>query len=171
MEQFLPVFYAKLRKMKYTGDQKMNEILLKQIELFQEWLLESSRDAEKLKGKTSGQHDSLLASVNEKEAYYGSLKQDAIDDVKNLFLLERKMKFIDAEFALREEREKNLKGTKFEGYVPSQMSQGQLTQLTSEELEAREKANEILGRLRERLEQTNIKDMDMQKLIQGLPIA
>lgn len=99
------------------------------------------------------------------------MKQDAIDDVKNLFLLERKMKFIDAEFALREEREKNLKGTKFEGYVPSQMSQGQLTQLTSEELEAREKANEILGRLRERLEQTNIKDMDMQKLIQGLPIA
>jgi hypothetical protein len=111
-----------------------------------------------------------MESVIQKEAYYGTLKQDAVEDVKTLFLLERKMKFIDAEFEFREEKEKNLAGTKFEGYVPSQMTQGQLCQLTSEELEAKEKSTEILRRLRARLEQTNVKDIEIQQLISTLPI-
>ena len=63
LQVFLPVFYAKLRKMKYTGDKSMNELLLKQIELFQEWLLESSQDIEKVKDRARAGHDSLMVSV------------------------------------------------------------------------------------------------------------
>ena len=46
-----------------------------------------------------------------------TLKKDAIEDSNTLFLLRRKMDFIDAEFEKKEEA--NLKGTKMEGKVPS----------------------------------------------------
>jgi len=71
------------------------------------------------KRKCTSNHNELLETVNEKESYYCTLKKDAVEDVKSLFLLERKMKFIDAEFEMRDEQDSNLKGTKLEGKVPS----------------------------------------------------
>ena len=55
--------------------------------------------------------------MSENEDYLNVLKQDAISDNNNLFLLSWKMRFIDAEFELKEGKE--LKGTKLEGKVPS----------------------------------------------------
>ena len=51
--------------MKYHGDQKMNEILLKQIELYQDWLLETSSECEKVKSTLQTTHSSVTSLVNE----------------------------------------------------------------------------------------------------------
>ena len=46
------------------------------------------------------------------------------------------MKFVDAEFERQDQAGGNLKGTKLEGTLPSQMDTSMLKQLSSEELEA-----------------------------------
>jgi len=111
----------------------------------------------------------LTEKVQGEEEYYKTLKEDAIEDAKTLFNLERKMKAIDVEFEMAEEHPG--KNTVLEGTLPSQMDTALLKQLSDEELEAKQRAEEILGRLREKLEATPIKDMDMQKLIERLPTA
>jgi len=41
----------------------------------------------------------LADQARDKDENYEILKVDALDDAKNLYSLERKMKFIDADFA------------------------------------------------------------------------
>jgi hypothetical protein len=49
-----PEFYNELRKLKFYGDKNMNEILLRQIDIYVARLLEKSEEFEKLKTEKIG---------------------------------------------------------------------------------------------------------------------
>ncbi len=79
------------------------------------------------------------------------------------------MKFVDAEFERQDQVSENRQ--KLERTVPSQIETKKLGQRSVEEYEAQQRADEILSRLRDRLEATPLKDLDMQKLIDRLPVV
>ena len=147
------------------GDKKMNEILLKQINIFQQRLIDTPCDADKQKDKYTTQYD----DVQEREAYFTELKDDCIQDALTLYGLQRRMKFVDAEFERQDQVSENRQ--KLERTVPSQIETKKLGQRSVEEYEAQQRADEILSRLRDRLEATPLKDLDMQKLIDRLPVV
>lgn len=78
VRQFLPIFYEKLWKMKYYGDQKLNEILLKQIELYQDRLFETCNEVEKVKKNLETTHSNISNLYSENLNYLNTLKLDAI---------------------------------------------------------------------------------------------
>ena len=86
-----------------------------------------------------------------------------------MYALQRKMKFVDAEFDRQDQISEDRH--KLERTVPSQIETHKLGQRSVEEYEAQQRADEIMSRLRERLEATALKDLDMQKLIERLPVV
>lgn len=165
LNDFVPGFYQELRKYKFMGDKKMNEILLKQINIFQQRLIDTTSSADKHKSKYSDLH----SDVQQRDSYFAELRQDCITDALNLYALQRKMKFVDAEFDRQDQISEDRH--KLERTVPSQIETHKLGQRSVEEYEAQQRADEIMSRLRERLEATALKDLDMQKLIERLPVV
>jgi len=200
VSELAPKFYENLRQLKFHGDKAMNEILLRQINIYIERLLDKSMEFEKLKldiskhwqsakpkDQIADSNRSLRLKLKDKYQAHDQLKKDTIEDNKQLYSLQRKLNFYETDYMI--EREENDKSNKSNGKSPqfskSIISEKKsiinetgvnvfnskiITQAEQEEVEVGRRNEEILYRLRERLEQTKHKDFDIQKLIDKLPI-
>lgn len=186
VSELAPSFYEDLRKLKFHGDKAMNEVLLRQINIYIERLLDKSKEFEKLKAEKLAQNKELRAKLKTKYDDHDQLKIDAIEDYKSLYILRRKLNFYETDYIIEREETDKLKqsGTKATRTSKSIITDkksllnetgtsifdnGIVTASEVEEMEVDRRNTDILAKLRERLEQTKHKDIDIQKIIEKLP--
>lgn len=103
----VPALYEELRKLKFYGDKQMNEILLRQINIYVEQLHDKARDYEKQKKARFEENKALRKKLLEKYQEHEQLKTDCLEDHNQLFILQRKLNFYETDFMIeREEQEK-----------------------------------------------------------------
>lgn len=107
LAQIVPVFYEELRKLKFYGDKQMNEILLRQINIYVEHIQEKAKEFEKQKLAKFEENKELRAKLKSKYTEHDELKRDTIEDYKQLYKLQRQLNFYETDFIIeREEKEK-----------------------------------------------------------------
>jgi hypothetical protein len=181
--QLAPSFYEDLRKLKFYGDKAMNEVLLRQINIYVDRLLDKSNEFEKLKVEKLEQNKALRLKLKEKYADHDQLKVDAIEDYCTLYTLQRKMNFYETDYIIDREQggdvtqAGNKTSKSMTANQKSMMNEtgasvfesGIVTVTEQEQFEVERRNTDILSKLRERLDQTKHKDLDIQKVIDKLP--
>lgn len=107
LADIVPQLYEQLRKLKFYGDKQMNEILLRQINIYVEQLNDKAKEYEKQKQAKFEENKALRQKLKEKYQIHEQLKTDCIEDYKQWFGLQRKLNFYETDFMIeREEQEK-----------------------------------------------------------------
>lgn len=180
VEELAPSFYEDLRGLKFYGDKNMNEVLLRQINIYVERLSDKSREFEKLKADQIDQNKQLRFKLKDSYKAHDELKADWISDYKNLYALQRQLNFYESDYILDREQNNTQAGNRTSKSLMTSKSQmnetgasvfdnGIITKTEQEELTVKEHNTDILSRLRDRLDQTKHKDIDVQKIIDRLP--
>lgn len=185
--QLAPSFYEDLRKLKFYGDKAMNEVLLRQINIYVERLLDKSKEFEKLKSDKLEQNTQLRSKLRQKYKDHDQLKIDAFEDYSTLYKLQRKFNFYETDYILDREQSQNttqagLKANKSKSVISVQKSMlnetgasvfdsGIITATEQEKIDVESRNIDILSRLKGRLSQSEHIDLDIQKVIEKLPNA
>jgi hypothetical protein len=107
LSQIVPKAYQELRKLKFYGDKQMNEILLRQISIYVDQIQSKAEDYQKHKLAKFEENKMLRAQLKEKIKEHDQLKEDTVEDYKNLYAVQRKLDFYETDFMVeREETEK-----------------------------------------------------------------
>lgn len=103
LSQLVPEMYEMLRKLKFYGDSQMNEILLRQIQIYVDQLQEKAREYSKQKLTNLEDNVNLRKKLRQKYEEYEQLKEDTLEDHKQLFNLQRKLNFYETDFMIERE--------------------------------------------------------------------
>lgn len=107
LAEIVPALYEEMRKLKFYGDKQMNEILLRQINIYVSQLSSKARDYEKQKQARFEENKALRKKLIEKYQEHEQLKDDCLEDHKQLYMLQRKLNFYETDFMIeREEQER-----------------------------------------------------------------
>lgn len=109
LAELVPQVYEELRKLKFYGDKQMNEILLRQISIYVDQIKCKADDYEKKKIAKFEENQKLRLQLKEKYAEHDQLKEDTVEDFKNLHLLQRKLNFYETDFMIEKEGVEKLK--------------------------------------------------------------
>jgi chromosome segregation ATPase len=109
LAELVPQFYEELRKLKFYGDKQMNEILLRQINIYVDQIRGRAEDYEKKKIAKFEENKKLRLQLKEKYTEHDQLKEDTVEDYKNLHLLQRKLNFYETDFIIEREESEKLK--------------------------------------------------------------
>ena len=107
LAQIVPQLSEQLRRLKFYGDSQMNEILLRQIQIYVEQVQEKAKEYTKYKENNFEDNKNLRLKLKEKYEEFEQQKEDTLEDYKQWFSLQRKLDFYETDFQIeREEKDK-----------------------------------------------------------------
>lgn len=103
LAEIVPQMYDQLRKLKFYGDKQMNEILLRQIQIYVDQLQEKAKEFSKQKLTNLDGTKNLRIKLKQKYDELEQLKEDTLEDHKQLFNIKRKLNFYETDFMIERE--------------------------------------------------------------------
>lgn len=103
LAQLVPEMYENLRKLKFYGDKQMNEILLRQISIYVDQLQEKAKEYSKQKLTSLDDNKNLRIKLKQKYDEFEQLKEDTLEDYKQLFECNRKLNHYETDFIIDKE--------------------------------------------------------------------